>query len=76
LLLTAAGWLSRSAYQHYQEKHSLAQALAFFAHGDFRSSLLSARQTLQLNPSNAPACRIMADLADLSHSPAVLDWRR
>lgn len=76
LLLATAGWLSRSTYRHYKEKHSLAQAKAFLARGDYRNSLLSARQTLQLNPSNAPACRIMADLADLSHSPAVLGWRR
>jgi tetratricopeptide (TPR) repeat protein len=76
MVLVVTGWFGRSAYRHFKEKHSLRQAEAFLAQGDYRSSLLGARQTLQINPSNAPACRIMADLADLSHSPAVLDWRR
>ncbi len=29
-----------------------------------------------LNPTNVPASRIMAVPADLSHSPAGLDWQR
>ncbi|HAO78388.1 MAG TPA: hypothetical protein DCQ92_05310 [Verrucomicrobia subdivision 3 bacterium] len=76
LLLAATGWFGRSAYRHYQEKHDLAQAQAFLASGDYRNAWLSARQTLLLNPTNVPACRIMAALADLSHSPAVLDWQQ
>ena len=76
LLLAVTGWFGRSAYRHYQEKHDLAQAQAFLDSGDYRNALLSARQTLLLNPTNVPACRIMAALADLSHSPAVLDWQQ
>jgi hypothetical protein len=63
-------------YWHYQEKHNLSQAQAFLASGDYRNALLSARQTLLLNPTNVPACRIMAAPAGLSHSPTVLDWQR
>ena len=76
LLLAVTGWFGRSAYRHYKEKHSLSQAQAFLASDDYRNALLSARQTLLLNPTNVPACRIMAALADLSHSPAVLDWQQ
>src|ERR1035437_9581152 len=76
IVLAAAGWFGRSAYKSYQEKHSLSQAQAFLASGDFRNALLSARQTLLLNPTNVPVSRIMAALADLSHSPAVLDWQQ
>ena len=76
LLLAATGWFGRSAYRHYQEKHSLSQAQAFLASDDYRNAWLSARQTLQLNPTNVPVSRIMAALADLSHSPAVLDWQQ
>jgi hypothetical protein len=54
------GWLSRSSYRHYKEKHFLTESETFFAGGDYRNSLLCARQTLQIDPSNAPACRIMA----------------
>lgn len=76
LLLVAMGWLGRAPYHHYKERHSLKQAQAFFARGDYRNALLSASLALVLNPSNAPACRVMADLADLSQSPAGLDWHR
>jgi len=76
LFLVAMGWLGRTPYHHYKERHSLKQAQAFFAHGDYRNALLSASLALALNPSNAPACHIMADLADLSQSPAGLDWHR
>jgi len=76
LLLVAAGWLGRVPYRHYKERHSLKLAQGFFARGDYRNALLSVSQTLTLNPSNAPACQVMADLADLSQSPASLDWHR
>ncbi len=76
LLLVLAGWLGRVPYRHYKERHSLKLAKAFFERGDYRNAMLSVSQTLLLNPSNAPACNLMAELADLSRSPAVLDWRR
>lgn len=74
--LAAAGWFGRTAYKGYKERHSLQQAQTFLASGDYRNALLCARQTLQLNPTNVAACRVMATLADLTHSPAVLDWQR
>ena len=64
------------AYRHYKEKRLLTQAKHFAAIGDFRNALLSARQTLQLNSANLEACGIMANLAECSRSPALLDWRR
>src|SRR5664280_2796552 len=69
-------FLGRPAYRHYQEKRAIERAKQSMAKGDFRSANLSARQTLQANPLNLEACEIMADLAERSHSPAVLDWRR
>ena len=74
--LAVAGGLARPYYRLYKERHSLAQAQTFLAGGDYRNALLSARQTLLINPNNVPACRVMAELAELSHSPAVLDWQR
>jgi tetratricopeptide (TPR) repeat protein len=76
LSLVALGWLGRTPYHHYKERHALKQAQIYFARGDYRNALLSASLALVLNPSNAPACRVMADLADLSQSPASLDWHR
>jgi hypothetical protein len=76
VLLAVAGWFGRSLYHHLKEKRNAAQAQAFLAAGDYRSAMLSARSALLLNPANVPACRVMAAIADLSHSPAVLDWQR
>jgi predicted Zn-dependent protease len=76
LVLAAVVFFGRSAYRHFKEQRDQTQAQAFLAKGDFRSAMLSARQALLLNPTNVPACRVMATLADLGHSPAVLDWQR
>jgi len=75
LLLAGSGLLGRSAYRHFKEKRSATQAREFLARADFRNAALCARQALQLNPTNVAACRVMAALADRSHSPAVLDWQ-
>jgi hypothetical protein len=75
-LLATVIWFGPPAYRHYREKRSLVQAQAFFAQGDFRNALLGARQTLLFNPTNAQAYGIMAEVAELSRSPAVLDLRQ
>ena len=36
---------------------------------------MGARRILQINPSSVPGLRLMADLAELSHSPQSLVWR-
>ena len=69
-------FFGRPAYRHYQEERSIEQARKALAKGDYRNASLSARQTLQANPLNLEACEIMADLAERSRSPAILDWRR
>jgi Flp pilus assembly protein TadD len=66
----------RPAYRHYRETRSAQQARSFMAKGDYRNASLSARQALQRNPRNLEACRVTAELADLSQSPNALDWRR
>jgi predicted Zn-dependent protease len=66
----------RPAYRHYRERQSAQQATAFMAKRDYRNASLSARQALQRNPTNLVASRITAELAELSRSPAALDWRR
>jgi Flp pilus assembly protein TadD len=75
-LLAVAAALGRAAYRHQKELRDQAQATTFLARDDYRSALLSAREVLLLNPTNVPACRVMAALADLAHSPATLDWQR
>ena len=81
LLLVVAGSIpflygpAKSAYLAHKQKHSLALARQFLSAGDYLNTVLSVRQVLLLNSSNAGACTIMAELADLSQSPATLDWR-
>ena len=72
----AAAWFGRSAYRHFAEKHDQAQAESFMAHGDYRAAVLSARQTLSINPRNLSACRIMAQISDLSGSASTLAWQQ
>src|SRR5580765_2030679 len=66
----------RPTYRKYKETHGLRQAVSFARAGDFGSASVSARQVLQLNPSNAGACRFLAELAERCHSPAALEWRQ
>lgn len=76
LVLAVAGWLARPGYRHFKEKRFQTQTQAFLTKGDYRNAVLSAQQTLQLNPTNVPACRVLATIADLSHSPVTLDLLR
>ena len=69
-------FFGRPAYRHYRETRAIEQARKALAKGDYRNASLSARQTLQVNPLNLEACQLMADLAERSRSPFVLDWRR
>src|ERR1019366_614004 len=75
-MLAVAGWLGRSAYRHFKEKREQAQAQAFLAKGDYRSALLSARQTLQFNPPHVPPRPLKGRVRRASPSPSALDWQR
>ena len=67
---------ARPAYKRHRETRAVEQAKSYLAKGDYRNASLSARQALRVNPLDLEACRIMADLAERSRSPYVLDWRR
>jgi hypothetical protein len=77
LALVGAGfWLGRPAYRKWEQRRLVAEARTFLAKGDYRNVSLSAREVLSINPSNLFACQIMAGLAELAGSPALLDWNR
>jgi tetratricopeptide (TPR) repeat protein len=77
LLLAGAGmWWGRPPYRHWKERRFVTEAQAFMAKGDYANGSLCARQALALNPSNLVACQLMAGVAEMVGSPAVLDWRR
>lgn len=64
------------AYRHFKEQRSLRQAHSFFQSSDFQDAWLALRQVLVLNQTNVDACRTMADLAGIAHSPEEVTWRR
>jgi tetratricopeptide (TPR) repeat protein len=74
--LLVVWFYGRPAYRRHRENQAVEQAKSYVAKGDYRNASLSARQALQVNPLNLEACRIMADLAERSRSPYLLDWRR
>src|ERR1035438_314496 len=72
----ALWFYGRPAYRHYRETRAIERARKALSKGDYRNASLSARQALQANPVNLEACQLMADLAERSRSPFILDWRR
>ena len=76
IALAAAWWLGRPAYRGYKEKRFAAQATEALSKEQPRKALLAAQQVLAINSNNLAACRVMADLADLSRSPHAMVWRR
>ncbi|PYI86796.1 MAG: hypothetical protein DME26_08310 [Verrucomicrobia bacterium] len=69
-------WFGRPLYKRQREQRSLAQARAFMKKAEYANAHLSLRQTLNFNPRNVEACRLMADLSELHRSPYTLVWRR
>jgi Flp pilus assembly protein TadD len=80
LVILAGGvavWLGpgKTAYDERKQNSRVALARKFVDAGDYINAILASRQVLLLNSSNVGACQIMAEIADLSQSPATLDWR-
>jgi predicted Zn-dependent protease len=74
-----AGVLGFGGYRGYgawRKRHLTRQAQDFFAHHDYPSAALVARHVLQLDPKNAAACRVMADISELAGKPETLSWRQ
>lgn len=77
LLFIGSGvWVGRDFFRQWQARRAHAAADAFLRQGDFRSAFLTARQALQTNPNDATACRILAQIADATRSPAGVMWRQ
>ena len=76
IALLCLWFFGRPAYRRHRETRAIEQARSYLAKADYRNVSLSARQALRVNPLNLEACRIMADLAERSRSPYLLDWQR
>ena len=62
-------------YGAWRKRHLSQQAQDFFAQRDYKSAALVARHVLQLDPKNAAACRIMAEVAELAGKRETISWR-
>ena len=62
-------------YGAWRKRHLSQQAQDFFSQRDYKSAALVARHVLQLDPKNAAACRIMAEIAELAGKRETLSWR-
>ena len=72
MLLAAGGY---RGYGIWRKRHLSQQAQTFFNAKDYKSAALVARHVLELDPKNASACRIMAELAELAGKQDALSWR-
>jgi cytochrome c-type biogenesis protein CcmH/NrfG len=61
-------------YGTWQKHHLSQQAQDFLKRSDYPSAVLVARHLLQLDPSNAVACRVMAETASLAGKREALSW--
>jgi predicted Zn-dependent protease len=74
-LATVLGFGGYRGYGAWRKRHLSRQAQDFFAQRDYPSAALVARHVLQLDPKNAAACRIMAEIAELAGKRETLSWR-
>lgn len=62
------------AWQNYRAAAALRQARKFVEFGDYRNASLSARRLILLSPTNIEACRLLAQLAEMSDPREALEW--
>jgi len=74
-LATVLAFGGYRGYSAWRKRHLSQQAQDFFVQHDYKSAALVARHVLQLDPKNAAACRIMAEIAELAGKRETLSWR-
>jgi hypothetical protein len=75
LIVGGGIWMGRAPYRNWKQKRFLAEARAFLAKSDYRNAVLSARKTLETNPANVEACRIMAQITEQFKFSEAIFWR-
>ena len=76
ILLVAGGVFGHRSFRQWQERRLVAQANALVNEGDLKRAGLDARRIMQINPSSAAGCRIMARIAERASAPSAVEWRR
>ena len=71
-----AGYAGYRGYEVWKSSHLINLAHEFLAKSDRRNAVLSVQEVLRSDPRNLEATRLMAELAEASHSSSALRWRR
>ena len=76
VLLVLLIWGGLHVFHRWQERHLVRRAAGYLAGGDTKTASLTARRAFQLNPENADAARMMAQISERAADGSELDWRR
>ncbi|MEY2563846.1 MAG: hypothetical protein QOH88_2039 [Verrucomicrobiota bacterium] len=63
-------------FHRWQERHLVRVSAAYLSGGDVKAAALTARRAYQMNPDNADAARMIAQIADKAGERAAVDWWR
>lgn len=75
-LLGGAVFLSVRPYRAWRHSQQMQMARSFAAAGDYRSALIALQQALVTDARDVEACRMMAELSEMSGAPVALSWRQ
>ena len=75
LLVLGGGYVGYRAYKSYRQERLIKQARTSLEKSNLRRAYLSLQRALRYDPKDIEACRLMAQLAEASRSPASLVWR-
>lgn len=76
IVVLLLGYSGYRGYELWKQSHWMSLAKGFAAKGDAHEEFLCLEQALAFNSKNVEACRMMANLAEASHSPGALIWRQ
>ncbi|HSA01221.1 MAG TPA: hypothetical protein P5055_10840, partial [Candidatus Paceibacterota bacterium] len=74
-VFAVCGYFGYRGYIKWRQVQLVKQARVFLEKSDSRNAYLCLQRAIQANPFDIEACRLMAELAEASRSPAALMWR-
>jgi Flp pilus assembly protein TadD len=75
VLLVGLGWGGREGFRRLQEYNMMKQARRAAERHDDRWAAIAARKAFELNPGNADACRLMAEILERQGGSTAVAWR-
>ncbi|HVY71151.1 MAG TPA: hypothetical protein VHH73_14560 [Verrucomicrobiae bacterium] len=74
-VLLGGGYAAYRSYRHVRQARLINQARTFLDKNNTRKAGLALQRALHYNTNDVEACRLMARLGEMSHSPAAIYWR-